>query len=161
MVYRHNRVCPPRLPISHYLDLRAFKLFLHDVGLLGAMSSLDPAVVLERNELFTNFKGAMTEQFVLQELVACGIESGYWTPDEGISEVDFVVQGRSGVYPLEVKSSTNTKAKSLRVYVDEYHPQFSIKTSLKNFSDSCAVHSLPLYVLGQKIMAEIGLNTNH
>ena len=78
-----------------------------------------------------------------------------------LSEVDFVVQGRSGVYPLEAKSSTNTKAKSLRVYVDEYHPQFSIKASLKNFSDSCAVHSLPLYVLGQKIMAEIGLNTNH
>ena len=161
MVYRHYRVCPPRLPISHYLDLGAFKLFLHDVGLLGAMSSLDPAVVLERNELFTNFKGAMTEQFVLQELVACGIESGYWTPDEGISEVDFVVQGRSGVYPLEAKSSTNTKAKSLRVYVDEYHPQFSIKTSLKNFSDSSAVHSLPLYALGQRITAEIGLDQGH
>jgi len=155
MVYRHYRVCPPRLPISHYMDFGAFKLFLHDVGLLGAMSLLDPAVVLEKNELFTNFKGAMTEQFVLQELVARGVESGYWTPDEGTAEVDFVLQGRDCVWPLEAKSATNTKAKSLGVYIDEYRPQFAIKTSLKNFSDSGMVHSLPLYALGQRIKKEI------
>lgn len=155
LVYLHNRVCPPRLPLAHYMDFGAFKLFMHDVGLLGAMSSLNPQVVLDGNALFTNFKGAMTEQFVLQELKARGFISGYWTPDVGISEIDFVVQGREAVYPLEVKSATNTKAKSLGVYMGEYHPRFAIKSSLKAFSDSRSVRSLPLYALGEWIQRMI------
>lgn len=159
MVYHHYRVCPPQLPISHYFDFSSFKLFLHDIGLLGAMSKLDPAVVLEKNELFTNFKGAMTEQFVLQELIAQGVETGYWTPDEGTAEVDFVLQGKRDVYPLEVKSATNTKAKSLGVYIKKYNPHRAIKTSLKNFSDSNTVCSLPLYALGGRIRTEIGFES--
>lgn len=155
MVYLHHRICPPRLPIAHYRDFSAFKLFAHDVGLLGAMSGLDPEVVLAKNELFTNFKGAMTEQFVLQELKAAGVLSGYWTPDEGISEVDFVVQGRTSVYPLEVKSATNTKAKSLGVYIKRYHPDFALKSSLRNYSVSSDVHSVPLYALGVCIGKEL------
>ena len=157
MILVLNRVCPPRLPISHYVDVGAFKLFVHDVGLLGAMSSLDPAVVLEGNALFTNFKGALTEQFVLQELVARDVQAGYWTSEEGISEVDFVVQGSRAVYPLEVKSATNTKAKSLGVYAKTYAPQFAIKASLRNFSDSQTVQSIPLYALGLCIRSIIGL----
>lgn len=142
------RTGTPHLPISHHLDLRAFKLFVHDVGLLGAMSSLEPSVVLDGNDLFDCFKGALTEQFVLQELTARGVECGYWTSDSGISEVDFVVQGRTGVYPLEVKSATNTKAKSLGVYMSEYQPAQAFKSSLKNYSDSRDVKSIPLYALG-------------
>ena len=87
----------------------------------------------------------VTEQYVLGELTASEIAAGYWTPDAGISEVDFVVQGERGVYPVEVKSATNTKAKSLGVYLDAYHPPFAVKTSLKNFSMSRTVRSLPLY----------------
>ena len=145
MIYRLYRVCPPGLPLSRYVDTNAFKVFAFDVGLLGAMSSLDPAVVLEKNALFTHFKGALTEQFILQELKTLGIESGYWTPEAGISEVDFVLQGRQAVYPLEVKSATNTKAKSLGVYMTAYQPKFAVKSSLKNFSVSRSVRSLPLY----------------
>ena len=145
ILYRNGN---PHLPISHHSDLGAFKLFVHDVGLLGAMSSLDPSVVLEGNDLFDYFKGALTEQFVLQELTARGVECGYWTSDSGISEVDFVVQGRTGVYPLEVKSATNTKAKSLGVYMSEYQPTQAFKSSLKNYSDSRDVKSIPLYALG-------------
>ena len=151
MAYMHHRVCPPRLPLAHYRDFGAFKLFMHDIGLLGAMSALDPGVVLEGNTLFTNFKGALTEQFVWQELKAREVEMGYWTPDSGMAEVDFVVQGRSDVVPLEVKSATNTKAKSLKVYIEEYEPRLAIKSSLKNYSDSGNVHSLPLYALGLRI----------
>lgn len=157
MVLLLNRVCPPGLPISHYVDLGAFKLFVHDVGLLGAMSSLDPSIVLDGNMLFTNFKGALTEQFVLQELVARDVQAGYWTSEAGIAEVDFVVQGARAVYPLEVKSATNTKAKSLGVYAKTYGPQFSMKSSLKNFSDSHGVRSIPLYALGLCIRSMIGL----
>ena len=145
MIHRLRRVCPPGLPLSHYMNSGAFKVFLLDVGLLGAMSALDPAIVLERNELFSHFKGALTEQYVLGELTASEIAAGYWTPDAGISEVDFVVQGERGVYPVEVKAATNTKAKSLGVYLGAYHPPFAVKTSLKNFSTSRTVRSLPLY----------------
>lgn len=151
LLHRLRRVCPPGLPLSHYMDSGSFKVFVHDVGLLGAMSSLDPSIVLEGNSLFSHFKGALTEQFVLQELTALGIESGYWTPEVGISEVDFVVQGRKAVYPVEVKSATNTKAKSLGVYIDAYQPTFAVKTSLKNFSMSRTVRSLPLYAFSRWI----------
>lgn len=157
MVRQVFRVCPPRLPIRAYQDFGAFKLYMHDVGLLGAMSRLPPQSVLEGNALLTNFKGAMTEQFVLQELVAAGFEPGYWTPDSGISEVDFVIQGERDVYPVEVKSATNTKAKSLAVYLRQNCPPFAIKSSLLPYSATGAIHSLPLYVLGERICSEIGL----
>ena len=151
MLYQLQRVCPPGLPIVRYMSSGAFKVFVHDVGLLCAMSAVDPAIVLEKNGLFTHFKGALAEQFVLQELKTLGIESGYWSPDEGVSEVDFVVQGAKGVYPVEVKAATNTKAKSLGVYMAAYKPPFAVKTSLKNFSMSRDVRSLPLYVFGRWI----------
>lgn len=151
MVHMHYRVCPPRLPLAHYRDFGAFKLFMHDVGLLGAMSALDPGVVLEENALFTNFKGAMTEQLVLQELKAREVEMGYWTPDSGQAEVDFVVQSKTGVVPVEVKSATNTKAKSLGVYLNQYAPELAVKTSLKHRSDSGKVRSIPLYALGLRL----------
>ena len=151
MLYQLQRVCPPGLPIIRYMNSGAFKVFVHDVGLLCAMSAVDPMIVLEKNGLFTHFKGALAEQFVLQELKTLGIEPGYWSPDEGVSEVDFVVQGAKGVYPVEVKAATNTKAKSLGVYMAAYKPPFAVKTSLKNFSTSRDVRSLPLYAFGRWI----------
>lgn len=157
MTHMHYRVCPPRLPIAHYRDFGAFKLFMHDVGLLGAMSSLDPEVVLEGNELFTNFKGAITEQLVLQELKARGVETGYWTPDFGQAEVDFVVQGKNRVVPVEVKAATNTKAKSLGVYIGQYAPELAVKTSLKNWAESGSVRSIPLYALGLRVADLTGM----
>lgn len=151
MLYQLQRVCPPGLPITRYMNSGAFKVFVHDVGLLCAMSAVDPAIVLEKNGLFTHFKGALAEQFVLQELKTLGIESGYWSPDEGVSEVDFVIQGAKDVYPVEVKAATNTKAKSLGVYMAAYKPPFAVKTSLKNFSTSRDVRSLPLYAFSRWI----------
>lgn len=151
ILYKLQRVCPPGLPLVRYMASGAFKVFVHDVGLLCAMSAVDPAIVLEKTGLFTHFKGALTEQFVLQEMKTVGIESGYWTPDEGVSEVDFVIQGKRGVYPVEVKAAANTKSKSLGVYMTAYKPAFAVKTSLKNFSLSRAVRSLPLYAFSRWI----------
>lgn len=151
------RTCPPRMPLKAYRDFGAFKLYVHDVGLLGAMSDLPPQIILQENALFTNFKGATTEQFIFQELCALGIEPGYWTPDSGTAEVDFVIQGADAVYPIEVKSATNTKAKSLTTYRQLYSPPFAIKSSLKDYSCEGNVHSLPLYALGTHIRSEIGL----
>jgi len=156
MVRQVYRTCPPRLPLTAYRDFGAFKLYAHDVGLLGAMSELTPKIVLEGNALFTNFKGAMAEQFVAQELAARSVPTGYWTPDVGTAEVDFVVQGSDAVYPIEVKSATNAKAKSLSVYRQTCKPPFAIKSSLLDYSGSGQVRSLPLYALGLRIAAEIG-----
>jgi len=157
MIHQVFRTCPPRLPLKAYRDLGAFKLYAHDVGLLGAMSELSPKIVLEGNALFTNFKGSITEQFVTQELAAQGVEAGYWTPDVGTAEVDFVVQGNDAVYPIEVKSATNAKAKSLSVYRRSCKPPFAIKSSLRHYSWTGDVRSLPLYALGLRIAREIGL----
>lgn len=156
MIRRIYRVCPPRMPIRAYRDLSAFKIYVHDVGLLGAMSDLPPGILLEGNALFTNFKGSMTEQFAMQELTAAGIEPGYWTPDEGISEVDFVIQGTDGVYPLEVKSGMNTKAKSLSVYTKTYNPPFAVKSSLREPCEETDTRSIPLYALGAVSECEWG-----
>jgi len=157
MVRQVYRTCPPRLPLLAYRDFGAFKLYAHDVGLLGAMSELTPKIVLKGNALFANFKGAITEQFVAQELAARGVPTGYWTPDVGTAEVDFVVQGDDAVYPLEVKSATNAKAKSLTVYRQNCKPPFAIKSSLRDYSGKGEVRSLPLYALGLRITEEIAL----
>lgn len=155
MLRQVYRVCPPRMPLKAYRDLNAFKLYVHDVGLLGALSALPPRIVLEGNALFTNFKGAMTEQFVLGELVAGGFEPGYWTAENGAAELDFVVQGETDNAPIEVKSATNTKAKSLAVYRKAYQPVLSVKTSLKPYQRKNGVVSLPLYALGARLRAEL------
>lgn len=155
MVRQVFRVYPPELPIRSFCDFGAFKLYMHDVGLLGAMSGLSPRIVIEGNDLFTYSKGALTEQFVLEELVAAGIEPGYWTPDQGISEVDFVVQGETRVYPLEVKSATNTKAKSLGVYCRAHSPEFSVKSSLMPYRRDERSRSIPLYALGRQLPKEL------
>lgn len=115
------------------------------VSRLGAKSGLNPKVVLEGNALFSHFKGALAEQYVLGELAADGLEAGYWSAEGGTAEVDFVVAGEAGVIPVEVKSAQNTKAKSLGVYLASYGAPFAVKASLKNYSESRAVRSLPLY----------------
>ena len=114
MVHRVFRVSPPGLPLGAYRDFSAFKLYLLDVGLLGAMAGLDARTLLDGNALFSNFKGAMTEQFVLQEMVAAGVEPDYWSADAGNAEVEFVALGAGGVVPIEAKAGLNTKAKSLK-----------------------------------------------
>ena len=142
------RVGTPRLPLRSYFDLSAFKLYVHDVGLLGAMSDLSPSIVLEGDSLFTNFKGAMTEQYVLQELLVAGCKPAYWTNDAGNAEVEFVVQGEKGVYPVEAKAGINTQAKSLKVYRKLFSPPFAVRTSLADARDGTDTKDIPLFALG-------------
>jgi len=147
MVHQVFRADPPRLPLKSYEDFAAFKLYQHDVGLLGAMSALPPSAILEGNELFTNFKGALTEQFVLQELVALGLEPSYWSAERGDAEVDFVLQGERGIYPLEVKAACNLKAKSLATYRGFFNPAICYRTSLAKRADGKLVRDVPLFDL--------------
>ena len=155
MVQQIYRVSPPRLPLKSYRDFGAFKLYAHDVGLLAAMSALPIRTVLDGNALFTNFKGALTEQFVLCELSAAGFEPAYWTSDSGTAELDFIIQGETDVVPIEVKAATNTKAKSLSIYRDAFHPVLSVKSSLKPYHAGEGIVNIPLYALGARLQTEI------
>ncbi|MBR6470591.1 MAG: DUF4143 domain-containing protein [Victivallales bacterium] len=137
-------------------DFSAFKLYTHDVGLLGAMSDLAPALLLEGNAFFTHFKGALTEQFVLQELIAAGRLPYYWSPEDGKAEVEFLLQGIRNVYPLEAKAETNLQAKSLLSYRERYAPPKCLRTSLARHTCGAKVDDLPLFALSQALTQYLG-----
>lgn len=147
LIYKVSSIKAPRLPLTSYGDHEAFKIFLLDVGLLGAMSHLPARVIVEGDHLFTEFKGSFTENYVAQALKAVLGESlHYWT-SEREAEVDFLVEYEEMIYPLEVKSGTSTKKKSLTVYREKYNPSFVIRSSLLNLKQDGKVINLPLYLL--------------
>jgi predicted AAA+ superfamily ATPase len=126
-------------------------LFLSDIGLLSALSLLNVKTLLEGDALFTEYKGALTEQFVLQELKArdSEMEIAYWANEgSATAAVDFILQTEDGIVPLEVKSSINLKAKSLKVYQEKFHPPLSLRTSLADYKKTDTLYDIPLYALG-------------
>jgi hypothetical protein len=120
---------------------------MHDVGLLGTKSKLDIKILLEGSKIFTEFKGALTEQYVLQELVANGVTPYYWSSD-GNAEVDFIFTHGSDIYPLEVKAEENLQSKSLKVYNERYNPPISIRTSMRDYRKESWLMNIPLYSVG-------------
>ena len=151
MIRQVFRVSPPRLPISSYQDFSAFKLYLHDVGLLGALAGLPSRTILDGNDLFTNFRGSLTEQYVLQEIIAANLTPYYWTSDSGNAEVEFVVQGETAIFPIEAKAGINTKAKSLKVFRELFSPPYAIRTSLAPYKNGSTVKDIPLYAFGAQL----------
>lgn len=148
LVYAVPRVNKPNLPLSAYQD-GAFKLYGVDVGLLSAQSFLDASVLLEGSRIFTEFKGALTEQYVLQQLIATQDNPVcYWATEKGTAEVDFVVQRKQAVIPIEVKAEENLKAKSLRVYVEQFAPEQAIRFSMSDYKEQDWVVNVPLYGVG-------------
>ena len=148
LIYQVYRITKPDIPLSAYQDQNAFKLFIFDIGLLTCMSGLDPLSFLEGNSMFEEFKGALTEQFVLQELIVNpNIHTFYWSADRGQAEVDFIFQKENQIIPLEVKASENLRSKSLQSYFKKFHPKISIRTSLSNFRKEDWLINLPLYAL--------------
>ena len=142
-VYRVNK---PAIPLKAYIDFTAFKLFLLDVGLLGALSDLDAESILEGNEIFVEFKGALTEQYVLQELVAETEYTPYYYATEKASfEMDYMIQKGKNIVPIKVKAETNQKAKSLKAYCQKYEPEYAVRISMKNYQEEEWVTNLPLY----------------
>jgi len=137
------------LPIAAYADREAFKIYMLDTGLLAAASGLDITTFYDPDPLvFKEFKGAITEQFVLQELKTLGsMPIFYWGRDEGKSEVDFVVQWRNEIVPIEVKSGIRTQSKSLEIYRDLYHPAHAVRTTLKGFGVNKGLYSIPIYMI--------------
>lgn len=148
LVHKVHRVTTPSLPLKAYEDLKAFKLFLVDVGLLSCMVGLRQDVLLDGNELFKEFKGALTEQYVLQQLKTIkGLNIYYWTADRGTAEVDFVIDNGSDVIPVEVKAEVNLQAKSLKVYRDKFQPKLSIRTSMADYKRNDWLLNLPLWAI--------------
>lgn len=154
LVHKVSRVNTPNLPLKAYEDLKAFKLFIVDVGLLGCMTGLRQRTLLDGNDLFVEFKGGLTEQYVLQQLVTIpNLNICYYTNDRGSCEIDFLIDNGETVVPVEVKAETNLKAKSLKTYRDKYNPEIAIRTSMADYRAEEWVVNLPLYAAEE--MAEV------
>lgn len=148
LVHRVGRVSAAGIPLKAYEDLKAFKLFIVDVGLLGCMTGLRQCTLLDGNDLFVEFKGALTEQYVCQQLKTIGdLGIYYYTNDRSSCEVDFILDTGEQIIPVEVKAEVNLKAKSLRTYCEKYHPEISIRTSMADFKKEEWLINLPLYAV--------------
>ena len=148
LVHKIHRATAPKLPLKAYEDFKAFKLFMVDVGLLSCMARLRGDVLLDGNTVFSEFKGALTEQYVLQQLKTTkGIRAYYWTNDRNSAEIDFLIDDGTNIIPLEVKSETNLHAKSLKVFREKFNPKIAIRSSMTDYKKEDGLINLPLYAV--------------
>lgn len=143
LIQQVKRVTKPHIPLSAYEDPKAFKIFTLDVGLLAAQSGLSFNTILEGDKIFTEFKGALTEQYVQQQLVSRQFKLYYWY--SASTELDFLLQKSADIVPIEVKAEENLKAKSLRSFYERYQPKYAIRTSMSNFRRESWLTNIPLY----------------
>jgi predicted AAA+ superfamily ATPase len=150
LIHKVNNVTKPSIPLKAYEDMGAFKLYLVDVGLLSAMVDLDVQSLLTGNDLLEEFKGALTEQYVLQQLITLrDVSTYYWSPENARAEVDFLLQIEGKVIPLEVKAAENLNAKSLRVYHQKYAPEVALRASLSDYRQEEWMTNWPLYAISE------------
>lgn len=147
MVYKVCKIEKPAIPLSAYSNIGFFKLYLSDVGLLRRMSRLPVSSIFEDSKLYTEFKGALTENYVLSELVNLHGDVPFYWKSGNTAEVDFVAQFDEKIVPVEVKASTNVKARSLGVYREKYMPEVSVRTSMLNLRKGDGLLNIPLYML--------------
>lgn len=151
LIYRVSRAEAPKIPLKAYRNLDAFKIFMLDVGLLAAMTELSAQTLLDGNNIFTEFKGSLTEQYVLEELKSgYGGEVAYWSRDAGSrAEVDFLIQQDDQIVPIEVKAEENLHSKSLKAYVEKHQPKHAIRTSMSDYREEDWLTNMPLYMIGR------------
>ena len=148
LVHKVSRVTVGHLPLKAYEDMKAFKMFILDIGLLGCMVGLNKKILLDGNDLFVEFKGALTEQYVLQQLITNpDLNIYYYTNEGGSCEVDFLVDTGDSIIPVEVKAEVNLQAKSLRTYVEKFRPDVAIRTSMQDYKKESWLTNLPLYAI--------------
>lgn len=149
LVYQINRVNTCKIPLSAYQDFNAFKLYILDVGLLCAKAKLDAISIIEGNEILVEFKGALTEQYVLTEIKS-NVNSPifYWSAEKGTAEIDYIIQIGKDNVPIEVKSNENLQAKSLKNFIEKYKTQKNIRTSMSNYREEEKLTNIPLYIIG-------------
>ena len=154
LVHKVQRATKPNLPLKAYEDLKAFKLFLVDVGLLSCQVRLGQTVLLEGDRLFNEFKGALTEQYVLQQLKTVKeLGTYYWTNDRGSAEIDFLLDTGTEVIPVEVKAEKNLKAKSLKTYCEKFKPKTAVRTSMSDYKKEDWLTNIPLWAI--EIIAKV------
>jgi predicted AAA+ superfamily ATPase len=148
LIHKISRINKASIPLRAYEDMKAFKLFLLDIGLLGCMSGINQSILLDGHNLFTEFKGALTEQYVCQQLKSIhDLAIYYYTNDRGSCEVDFVIDSENKIVPVEVKAELNLKAKSLKEYKEKFSPEISIRTSMTDYKKEEWLINLPLYAI--------------
>lgn len=148
LIYKVNRVKEPHMPLKAYKSMNAYKLFMLDVGLLGALSELTADSILEGNDIFVEFKGALTEQYVLQQLISdTEYTPYYFGTEKSTFEQDFLIQKGKNVIPIEVKAEGNTRSQSLKVYCDKYHPEKAVRFSTLGYMDQGWMVNIPLYAV--------------
>lgn len=162
LIYQVNRIKKPDLPLIAYQDFEAFKLFIVDVGLLCALTNVDVKTILEKTQIFEEFKGAIAEQYVYQQLKSVGdTPIYYWSNDSSRSEVDFIIQLDGYVIPVEVKAEKNLRAKSLNNFIQNYKSEKSVRTSLADYKlNDNNLYDIPLYAIGN-IEAIVNTNKNY
>ena len=150
LVHKIGRVNKAGIPLRAYEDLKAFKLFIVDVGLLGCMAGLQPSTLLDGNALFVEFKGALTEQYVCQQLKTVeNLDVYYYTNDRSSCEIDFIVDTGEQIIPVEVKAEVNLRAKSLKSYHEKFKPKISVRASMADYKEEEWIMNLPLYMIDQ------------
>lgn len=150
LIHKVCRATKSAIPLKAYEDRSAFKLFLVDIGLLAAMGDIDSKTLLEGNAIFSEFKGALTEQYVFQQLNSVNeYVIYYWSAERSSAEIDFIVQYNALIVPIEVKAEENLQAKSLKVYVEKFSPKASIRTSMSDFRKQDWLINLPLYAISE------------
>lgn len=147
LIYKSYRIKKPGMPLIAYMEQSAFKMYMLDVGLLAAVSRLDMKTLLGGSAVFTEFKGALTEQFVAQELITGGHELYYYSPEHSVSEIDFILQIANQIVPIEVKAEENLHAQSLKVYREKYQPELAIRSSMSRYREQENLVNVPLYSL--------------
>lgn len=148
LVYKVNRVNEPNMPLKAYKSMNSYKLFLLDVGLLGALSELEAESILDGNDIFVEFKGALTEQYVLQQLISDTRYTPYYFGTEKATfEQDFLVQRGKDIVPIEVKAGDNIRSQSLKAYCDKYHPNKAVRFSTLKYIDQGWMENIPLYAV--------------
>lgn len=147
LIIRSYRITKPDIPLIAYMEMNSFKMFTLDVGLLGAKANIHAKVLLDGCRIFEEFKGALTEQFVAQQLKASDRELYYYSTENSSGEIDFVIQQEMHCIPIEVKAEENLRARSLRAFCDKYKPEIAIRSSMSNYREQDWMVNVPLYVL--------------
>lgn len=150
LAYKINRAKKPGIPLNAFEDFGSFKLFLVDLGLMNAMGNMDVKTLIDGNTIFQEFKGAVTEQYVLQQIISENqFVVYYWSAEKSAAEIDFLVQFRDRIIPIEVKAEENLQAKSLKIYCQKYNPKIAVRTSMSDFRKETWLTNLPLYAISE------------
>ena len=155
LILKSYRVSKPDIPLIAYMEMNSFKMFMFDVGLLTAKTGLSARLLLEGSRIFEEFKGALTEQYVVQELHAAGYPLYYFATARSTGKIDFMLQGDLDCVPIEVKAEQNLRARSLRAFCDKYKPGMAIRSSMSNYKQEDWLTNVPLYMLAEYLKRTI------